>query len=171
MSMSWRSAPPGALHGTWPNPAPQGKTFATFEFAAVPTLRKAHVLAGAGDAWLEQGANILLFGPSGSGKSHVAAAIGHALIDTGRRVLFSPHHRPRPKAPGGTPGPWRCRRLPAKLDRYDCLILDDLGYARKDQAETTVLFRLIAERYERRSLIVTTTSRSAPGTRSSPTRR
>ena len=69
---------------------PQGKTFATFEFAAVPTLRKAHVMAlGAGDAWLEQGANILLFGPSGSGKSHVAAAIGHALIDTGRRVLFS----------------------------------------------------------------------------------
>ena len=43
----------------------------------------------------------------------------------------------------------------AKLDRYDCLILDDLGYARKDQAETTVLFELIAERYERRSLIVT----------------
>jgi DNA replication protein DnaC len=44
---------------------PQGKTFATFEFTAVPTLRKAHVLAlGAGDAWLDQGANVLLFGPS-----------------------------------------------------------------------------------------------------------
>jgi DNA replication protein DnaC len=46
---------------------PQGKTFATFEFAAVPTLRKAHVIAlGAGDAWLDQGANVLLFGPSES---------------------------------------------------------------------------------------------------------
>ncbi len=43
----------------------------------------------------------------------------------------------------------------AKLDRFDCLILDDLGYARKDQAETGVLFELIAERYERRSLMIT----------------
>ena len=43
----------------------------------------------------------------------------------------------------------------AKLDKFDCLILDDLGYVRKDQAETTVLFELIAERYERRSLVIT----------------
>lgn len=43
----------------------------------------------------------------------------------------------------------------AKLDRFDCLVLDDLGYVRKDQAETTVLFELIAERYERKSLITT----------------
>jgi DNA replication protein DnaC len=61
---------------------PQGKTFATFDFAAVPTIRKAHVMALAeGDAWLEQGANILLFGPSGTGKSHLAAALGTALVD------------------------------------------------------------------------------------------
>ena len=43
----------------------------------------------------------------------------------------------------------------AKLDNFDCLILDDLGYVRKDQAETSVLFELIAERYERRCLITT----------------
>jgi DNA replication protein DnaC len=43
----------------------------------------------------------------------------------------------------------------AKLDKFDCLILDDLGYVRKDQAETTVLFELIAERYERKSLVIT----------------
>jgi DNA replication protein DnaC len=134
---------------------PQGKTFATFEFGAVPTLRKAHVLAlGAGDAWLDQGANVLLFGPSGSGKSHVAAAIGHALIDTGRRVLFTRTTDLVQKLQAAR----RDLALPAtlaKLDRYDCLILDDLGYARKDQAETTVLFELIAERYERRSLVAT----------------
>jgi DNA replication protein DnaC len=69
---------------------PQGKSFATFDFAAVPTIRKAHVMALAeGDAWLEQGANILLFGPSGTGKSHLAAALGTAFVDTGRRVLFT----------------------------------------------------------------------------------
>jgi len=134
---------------------PPGKTFATFEFAAVPTLRKAHVIAlGAGDAWLDQGANVLLFGPSGSGKSHAAAAIGHALIDSGRRVLFTRTTDLVQKLQAAR----RDLALPAalaKLDRHDCLILDDLGYARKDQAETTVLFELIAERYERRSLIVT----------------
>ena len=43
----------------------------------------------------------------------------------------------------------------AKLDKFDCLILDDLGYVRKDHAETNVLFELIAERYERKSLIIT----------------
>ena len=69
---------------------PPGKTLATFDFAAVPTIRKAHVLALAeGDAWIEQGANILIFGPSGTGKTHLAAAIGAALIDNGYRVLFT----------------------------------------------------------------------------------
>ena len=69
---------------------PAGKTLQSFEFASVPSLRKAHVLALAGgDAWLDQGANILLFGPSGTGKSHLAAAIGTALIENGHRVLFT----------------------------------------------------------------------------------
>ncbi len=69
---------------------PTGKTLQSFEFASVPSLRKAHVLALAGgDAWLDQGANILLFGPSGTGKSHLAAAIGTALVENGHRVLFT----------------------------------------------------------------------------------
>ncbi len=56
---------------------PRGKTFATFEFAAVPTVRKAHLMAlGEGDAWLDQGANILCFGPSGTGKTQVSIAAG-----------------------------------------------------------------------------------------------
>ncbi len=134
---------------------PQGKSFATFDFAAVPTIRKAHVIALAeGDAWLEQGANILLFGPSGTGKSHLAAALGTALVDTGRRVLFTRTTDLVQKLQAAR----RDLTLPAalaKLDRFDCLVLDDLGYVRKDQAETTVLFELIAERYERKSLITT----------------
>lgn len=134
---------------------PRGKTFATFEFAAVPTIRKAHLVSlGNGDAWLDQGANILCFGPSGTGKSHAAAAIGHALVEGGRRVLFARTTDLVQKLQAAR----RDLSLPAaltRLDRFDCLILDDLGYASKDQAETSVLFELIAERYERRSLIVT----------------
>src|SRR5664279_5737464 len=50
----------------------------------------AHVTAlASGDAWLKKGANILLFGPSGSGKSHLGAALGHALVENGYRVLFT----------------------------------------------------------------------------------
>ena len=68
---------------------PTGKTFDTFDFNAVPMVSKAQVMAlAAGDGWLDQGANILLFGPPGGGKSHLAAALGLALVQNGRRVLF-----------------------------------------------------------------------------------
>jgi DNA replication protein DnaC len=134
---------------------PPDKTFATFDFAAVPRVRKAHVLAlTAGDAWLEKGANILVFGPPGTGKSHLGSAIGHALIDNGFRVLFSRTGDLVQRLQAAR----RDLQLPAalaKLDKFDLLILDDISYVRKDQAETSVLFELIAERYERRSMLIT----------------
>ena len=134
---------------------PHGKTFATFDFAAVPSVRKAHIMAlTRADAWLEQGGNLLIFGASGTGKTHLAAAIGAALVDDGRRVLFSRTTDLVQKLQAAR----RDLALPAmlaKLDRFDALVLDDLGYLRKDQAETAVLFELIAERYERKSLITT----------------
>ncbi|MBW4986165.1 ATP-binding protein, partial [Mameliella sp. CS4] len=69
---------------------PPGKTLDGFDFAAVPMLSKAQVMAvAAGDAWLAQGANLLLFGPPGGGKSHLAAAIGLALVEAGFKVLFT----------------------------------------------------------------------------------
>ncbi len=134
---------------------PAGKTFASFDFAAVPSLRKAQLMALAeSDAWVDSGANVLCFGPSGVGKSHAAAAIGYGLIERGRRVFFCRTTDMVQRLQAAR----RDLSLPAllaKLDRFDALVLDDLGYARKDQAETAVLFELIAERYERRSLIVT----------------
>ena len=69
---------------------PPGKTLDTFDFTAVPMISKAQVQAlAAGDAWLERGANLLCFGPPGAGKSHLAAALGLALIEKGWRVLFT----------------------------------------------------------------------------------
>src|SRR5881397_2250861 len=66
------------------------KTLASFDFAAVPMLSKAHVMAlASGDSWLEKGATILIFGPPGVGKSHVGCAIGYALIYAGYRVLYT----------------------------------------------------------------------------------
>ena len=69
---------------------PPGKTIDTFDFDAVPVVSKAQVMAlAAGDAWLQIGANIILFGPPGGGKSHLAAALGFALVEGGWRVLFA----------------------------------------------------------------------------------
>jgi DNA replication protein DnaC len=131
------------------------KTLASFEFAEVPMLSKAHVMAlASGDSWLEKGANILIFGPPGVGKSHVGCGIGHALIDAGRRVLYMRTSELVQRLQAAR----QTLQLPqalAKLDRYDLLILDDISYVRKDQAETSVLFELIAERYERRSILIT----------------
>lgn len=131
------------------------KTLASFDFAEVPMLSKAHVMALAGgDAWLDKGATVLIFGPPGVGKSHVGCAIGHALIDAGRRVLYTRTTELVQRLQAAR----QSLQLPqalAKLDRYDLLILDDLSYVRRDQAETSVLFELIAERYERRSLLIT----------------
>lgn len=132
-----------------------GKTLETFDFAAVPSVRKAHIQALAtGATWIEAGSNILIFGPSGTGKTHCASAIGAGLIDNGYRVMFTRTTDLVQKLQAAR----RDLMLPAtlaKLDKFDCLILDDLGYVRKDQAETSVLFELIAERYERKSMMIT----------------
>src|ERR1700756_3041033 len=63
---------------------PAGKTLATFDFEAVPMVSKAQAMAlAAGDSWLEKGANLIMFGPPGGGKSHLAAALGFALVENG----------------------------------------------------------------------------------------
>jgi DNA replication protein DnaC len=134
---------------------PPGKSIASFDFAAVPTVSQAHIAALIeGDVWLEKGSNILLFGPPGVGKTHLIAGIGHALIDHGWRVLFARTGDLAQRLQAAR----RDLRLPAelqKLDRFDLLILDDFSYVRRDQAESSVLFELISERYERKSLALT----------------
>jgi len=132
-----------------------GKRLSSFDFSAVPSVSKAQVMAlTEGTEWIDRGANVLLFGPPGVGKSHLVSALGHALIDAGRRVLFTRCSDLVQRLQAAR----RDLRLPqelAKLDRFDLLILDDLSYVRRDQAETSVLFELISERYERKSLAIT----------------
>jgi DNA replication protein DnaC len=132
-----------------------GKTLDGFDFAATPMISKAHVMAiCAGDTWIEAGANLILIGGPGGGKSHLASAIGLALVENGWRVLFARTSDLVQKLQVAR------RELSleaaiARLDRFHLLILDDLAYVSKNQAETSVLFELISSRYERRSILIT----------------
>jgi DNA replication protein DnaC len=134
---------------------PPGKTLDNFDFEAVPTLGKAQVMAlAAGDSWLDNGANLLMFGPPGGGKSHLAAALGLALVENGWRVFFT-RTTDLVQRLQTARRDLQLEAAIAKLDKYHLLILDDLAYVTKDQAETSVLFELIGARYERRSLLIT----------------
>jgi DNA replication protein DnaC len=132
-----------------------GKNLDSFDFDVVPMISKAHVMAiCAGDSWIKNGANLILIGGPGGGKSHLASAIGLALIENGWRTLFTRTSDLVQKLQVAR------RELSleaaiAKLDKYHLLILDDLAYVSKDQAETSVLFELISARYERRSTLIT----------------
>lgn len=131
---------------------PPGKTLDSFAFEAVPMISKAQITAmAAGDSWLAKGANVLMFGPPGGGKSHLAAAIGLALIENGWRVLFARTTDLVQKLQVAR----RELQLENAIAKLDLLILDDLAYVTKDQAETSVLFELISARYERRSILIT----------------
>ena len=113
-------------------PLPACKTFDTFDFNAVPMVSKAQVMAlAAGDGWLDQGANILLFGPPGGGKSHLAAALGLALVQNGRRVLFmrTTDLVQRLQVARRELG---LEAAITKLDKYQLLILDDIAYVTKE---------------------------------------
>ena len=108
----------------------------------------------AGDVWLGNGANLIMFGPPGGGKSHLAAALGLAIIENGKRVLFTRTTDLVQKLQVARRN-LELESALAKLDKYHLLILDDLAYVTKDQAETSVLFELIGTRYERRSMLIT----------------
>ncbi|WPL23652.1 IS21-like element helper ATPase IstB [Thiorhodovibrio frisius] len=134
---------------------PVGKSLASFDFAQVPGLAREQIEALAGSAdWTRQARNLLLFGPSGVGKTHLAAAIGHGLTVQGVRVRYL--------ATTALVQQLQLARTQLhledalhKLERYAVLILDDFGYVKKSETETQVLFELIAHRYETASLIIT----------------
>ena len=133
---------------------PPAKTFETLDESrfSAPLRRQLHKLQS-GD-FLDEATNVLCFGLPGTGKTHVACAIGHALVERGHKVLFTPTFRLVQQLLVAK----RDLELPRalrKLDQFDLLILDDIGYVRQSPEEIEVLFTLLAERYERRSILVT----------------
>jgi DNA replication protein DnaC len=133
---------------------PPGKTLATLNEGRFPKPLLAKVRELAKGGFLERGDNVLCFGLPGVGKTHVAAAIGHELVQRGHSVLFAPTYVVVQELLAAK----RDLELPRALRRYDAyevVILDDLGYVQQSVDEAEVLFTLLAERYERRSVVVT----------------
>lgn len=134
---------------------PLGKGLEHFDYSLVHGLSRQKIMDySSGNGWLKEKRNLLIFGPSGVGKTHLAAGIGEKLVECGYRVHFSRTTELIEKLQQSK----AINRLSdaiGKLDKYDCLILDDFGYVKKDQQETNILFELICERYERKSLLIT----------------
>lgn len=133
---------------------PPGKTFDTLERDRLPRplLQKIEQLAQG--EWVEKAENVLAFGLPGVGKSHVACAIGHALVERGHAVLFTPTFRLVQELLAAKRD-LQLPRLLKRLDLIDALVLDDIGYVQQAPEEVEVLFTLMAERYERRSMLIT----------------
>ncbi|HVQ86209.1 MAG TPA: IS21-like element helper ATPase IstB [Mycobacterium sp.] len=130
------------------------KDFDTFDFTAAPNLPKQKVLELARGDWLEQHSNCCLIGGSGTGKTHVATAVGLALCRLGKRVKFVTAAGLVTQLEAAQQQ--HCLdRLLTTLERFDPLIVDELGYLSFSRAGAELLFQVFADRYERRSLLVT----------------
>ena len=134
---------------------PVGKSLSNFDFNLVEGVNKHRIFDLINQpSWLKLGGNILLFGASGLGKTHIASSIGYGLIEQGYKVKFiaaSAIVQQLQQAKQHL----RLQDELLKLDKYSLLIVDDVGYVRKTEQETSVLFELIAHRYERHSMIIT----------------
>lgn len=133
---------------------PSDKTLATLDPERLPGKVKRQLPALCEGGFAERAENVLAFGLPGRGKTHLACAIGHELVQRGRSVLFTPTYKLVQRLLAAKKALTLEDDLKA-LDRYDVVILDDIGYVQQDREEMEVLFTLLAERYERRSVVIT----------------
>ena len=104
--------------------------------------------------FVERGENVLVFGLPGRGKTHVVCAIGHELVRRGHRVLFTPTYALVQRLLSAKRD-LRLEKELVELDSFDAIICDDLGYVQQNRDEMEVLFTFLAERYERKSVLIT----------------
>ena len=134
---------------------PREKTFRTLQLDRFPPALRLQIERLRTGTFVGEAINVVAVGRPGAGKSHLLAAVGHDLIMQGHTVLWVSTAALVQRLLAAK----RDLRLPqelAKLDRFACLILDDIGYVQHDRDEMEVLFTLLADRYERRSVLLTT---------------
>jgi DNA replication protein DnaC len=134
---------------------PQEKTFRSFDLQRLSPALQLQIERLKSGVFLEQATNVIAVGKPGVGKSHVLAAVAYELILAGHAILWTPTSTLIQRLLAAK----RDLRLPqelAKLDKFACIILDDIGYVQHDRDEMEVLFTFLAERYERKSVMLTT---------------
>lgn len=133
---------------------PPGKTFETLDWTRYSKPLQARFKELSRAEFVDRAENVIAFGLPGVGKTHVAGAIGNALVSAGRSVYYTPTFKLIQELLAAK----RDLELPRKLrrlDNFEALILDDIGYTQQSEEEIEVLFTLLAERYERRSVVIT----------------
>jgi DNA replication protein DnaC len=133
---------------------PPSKTLDDFDKKRLPVKVAAHLNVLTDGSFINRCENVLAFGNPGSGKTHLLCAIGHKLIEQGKRILFICCSQlvqdlliaKRDLA---------MSKVLKKLSRYDAVIIDDIGYVQHSRQEMEVLFTFLADRYERSSLMIT----------------
>jgi DNA replication protein DnaC len=133
---------------------PIGKTLTTLEIARLPEPVRRQLPTLCEGHFIAQGHNILAFGLPGRGKTHLLCAIGQALIERGYRVLFTPTFKLVQRLLSAK-HELRLEKELRRLDGYAAVILDDIGYLQQNRDEMEVLFTFLAERYERKSVLIT----------------
>jgi DNA replication protein DnaC len=133
---------------------PRDKTLATLDRARLPTKIAKQLATLCEGGFVERGDNLLAFGLPGRGKTHLVCAIGYELVQRGYRVLFIATYALVQRLLAAKRDLCLEKEL-AILDGFDAVILDDIGYVQQNRDEMEVLFTFLAERYERRSVIIT----------------
>lgn len=134
---------------------PDGKSLGNLEETLLPEKIRRQLPTLLEGGFVERGDNVLAFGLPGRGKSHFVAALGRELVlRHGHTVLFIPTFKLVQQLLNAKQA-LKLEALLKKLDRYAVVCLDDIGYVQQDREEMEVLFTFLAERYERRSVMIT----------------
>jgi DNA replication protein DnaC len=133
---------------------PSEKSLGTLNRTKVPAKVQKQLPTLCEGGFVERGENLLAFGLPGRGKTHLVCAIGHELIQRGYRVLFTPTYALVQRLLAAKRD-LRLEKELAVLDAFDAVILDDIGYVQQSREEMEVLFTFLSERYERKSVIIT----------------
>ncbi len=133
---------------------PEDKTLGALKSEKLPAKVRRQLPALCEGGFIHRAENVLAFGLPGRGKTHLMAAIGHELVQHGYAVFFTPAYRLVQRLLAAKRD-LRLDRELKRLDAYDAVILDDLGYVQQDREEMEVLFTFLSERYERRSVMIT----------------
>lgn len=133
---------------------PPDKTLATLELGRLPAAVRRQVPTLCEGGFVERGDNVLAFGLPGRGKTHLMCAIGHELIQRGHKVLFTPTFKLVQRLLVARRELTLENEL-RRLDSFAAVILDDIGYVQQERDEMEVLFTFLGERYERRSVMIT----------------